>query len=71
VRVLMPFLALSPCECKRPPGSRAVPRSLTLYPACTPCTASLSHAAWDIDVRVTDDDAGEAMVVQQLDGREC
>src|SRR6185437_15485396 len=28
-------------------GTRAVPRLHTLYPACMPCTASTSHAAWD------------------------
>ena len=27
----------------------AVPSLLTLYSACTPCTASRSHAAWDVD----------------------
>jgi hypothetical protein len=27
----------------------AVPSLLTLYMACTPCTASTSHVAWDID----------------------
>jgi hypothetical protein len=29
---------------------RVVPACLTLYMACTPCTAATSHAAWDIDV---------------------
>ncbi len=28
-------------------GLGAVPRFLTLYLACTPCTASASHAAWE------------------------
>src|SRR5215216_3137000 len=27
----------------------AVPSLLTLYMACTPCTASTSHAPWDVD----------------------
>jgi hypothetical protein len=30
----------------------AVPRFLTLYLACTPCTASTSHAAWEIAARL-------------------
>ena len=29
----------------------AVLSLLTLYMACTPCTASRSHAAWDVDRR--------------------
>jgi hypothetical protein len=28
---------------------RAVPSLLTLYVACTPCTAGTSHAAWVIE----------------------
>jgi hypothetical protein len=30
--------------------AQPVPRFLTLYTACMPCTASLSHAAWDIGI---------------------
>ena len=30
---------------------RAVPSLLALYAACTPCTASTPHAAWDVDTR--------------------
>jgi hypothetical protein len=28
---------------------RAVPSLLPLHMGCMPCTASLSHAAWDVD----------------------
>jgi hypothetical protein len=31
--------------------TRAVPRLLTLYMACTPCTAAITHAAWDVDIQ--------------------
>jgi pimeloyl-ACP methyl ester carboxylesterase len=31
------------------PAAPAVPRFFTLYLACTPCTASITHAAWVID----------------------
>lgn len=33
---------------QRAPGP--VPSFLTLYTACMPCTASISHAAWDIGI---------------------
>ena len=33
-------------------GLGAVPRFLTLYLACTPCTASASHAAWETAARL-------------------
>jgi hypothetical protein len=29
---------------------QAVPSFLTLCMACTPCTASTSHLAWDVDI---------------------
>jgi hypothetical protein len=33
----------------RAQSAHAVPRFFTLYMACTPCTASINHAAWVID----------------------
>jgi hypothetical protein len=30
--------------------AQPVPSFLTLYTACMPCTASISHAAWDIGI---------------------
>jgi hypothetical protein len=33
----------------RAQSAHAVPRFFTLYLACTPCTASITHAAWVID----------------------
>jgi hypothetical protein len=57
------FFAQSPAipggrlECREDGGSvqlaHAVPRFLTLYMACMPCTAWTSHAAWDIDTFAT------------------
>jgi hypothetical protein len=38
------------CAHRPRPYARAVPTSLTLYTACTPCTAATSHGAWDVDV---------------------
>jgi hypothetical protein len=37
------------CDERRTSQLRAVPSLLTLYMAWTPCTASMSHAAWVID----------------------
>jgi hypothetical protein len=35
-------------------AARAVPRFLTPYVACTPCTASGSHVAWDVYILRSD-----------------
>jgi hypothetical protein len=47
-------LSIQPASCFQVvlPGSwlHAVPGLLTLYAACMPCTASTSHAAWDVEI---------------------
>jgi alpha-amylase len=40
--------------------TRAVPRLLTLYMACTPCTAAITHAAWDVDIQAAPGTTNEA-----------
>src|SRR6185312_4937736 len=56
-----------------PVASQAVPSLPMRYTACTPCTASTSHAAWDVDWRHPESggtrDDGGAEVVEGVSGR--